>query len=41
MLCVSGSDFTGLGKNFARIRLPKLDEFPVLFKAIKDIDQGR
>ena len=41
VLCGSGSDFTGLGKNFARIRLPKIDEFPVLFKAIKDIDQGK
>ena len=40
VLCVSGSDFTGLGKNFARIRLPKIDEFPVLFRAIKAIDLG-
>jgi histidinol-phosphate aminotransferase len=41
VLCVSGSDFTSLGKNFVRIRLPKIDEFPVLYKAITDIDQGR
>lgn len=38
VLCVSGSDFYGLGKNFARIRLPRMDEFPVLFDAVKSID---
>ena len=38
VLCVSGSDFSGLAKNYARIRLPKLDEFPILFEAIREID---
>ena len=41
VLCVSGSDFTGLGKNYARIRLPKIDDFRVLYRAITEIDQGR
>lgn len=40
VLCISGDDFRGLGKNSARIRLPKIDEFPVLFKAIQEIDKG-
>ena len=41
VLCVSGADFTGLGKNYARIRLPKLEDFPVLFEAFRAIDEGR
>ncbi len=39
VLCVSGDCFNGLDKSFVRIRLPKIDEFPKLFEAIKDIDQ--
>lgn len=40
VLCVSGEDFRGLGKSYARIRLPKIDDFPMLFKAIQEIDAG-
>ena len=40
VLCVSGSDFNGLGKNYVRIRLPRIDEFPVLYKALTDIDRA-
>lgn len=40
VLCVSGGDFEGLNRSCVRIRLPKIDEFPILFKAIREIDAG-
>jgi len=40
VLCVSGADFESLDKSFARIRMPRIDEFKVLFDAVKDIDAG-
>lgn len=41
VLCVSGEDFNGLDRSFVRIRLPRIDEFPKLFEAVKDIDQPK
>lgn len=38
VLCVSGKDFYGLDASFARIRLPKIDDFPLLFQAMQEID---
>jgi histidinol-phosphate aminotransferase len=40
VLCVSGYSFDSLDKDSARIRLPKIDEFPVLLDAIKTIHQA-
>ena len=38
VLAVDGNDFKGLYSNSARVRMPKLEEFPVLLKAIKEIN---
>ena len=37
VLCVSGYSFNGLDKDSVRMRLPRLEEFPVLLEAIKTI----
>ena len=39
VLCVSGNDFHGLDKSYVRIRLPRIDEFPKLLEAVKNIDR--
>ncbi len=40
VLCVAGNSFSGLEKNYARIRMPKMEEFPVLENAVVAIHQG-
>ncbi len=39
VLVIDGNDFKGLDSSSARIRLPKIDEFPVLLKAVKEISE--
>lgn len=39
VLVVDGYDFKGLDSNSARVRLPKMDEFPMLLRAIIDINE--
>lgn len=41
VLTVSGRDFYGLDASFARVRLPKMEDFPRLLAAIKEIDQAQ
>lgn len=38
VLVIDGNDFKGLDSSSARVRLPKIDEFPVLLNAIRDIN---
>lgn len=40
VLCVSGSDFRNLNQSYVRIRLPRIDEFPILLNAIREINAG-
>ncbi len=40
VLCVAGNSFSGLEKNYARIRMPKMEEFPVLEKAVAAVHRG-
>ena len=35
MLGVSGADFAGMERNFVRIRLPKMEDFPILLEAVQ------
>ena len=37
VLVIDGNDFKGLGSNSARVRLPVMDDFPVLLNAIREI----
>lgn len=39
VLVIDGYDFKGLDSTSARIRLPRMEEFPVLLQAIKEINQ--
>ena len=39
VLVVDGYDFKGLDTSSVRIRLPKKEDFPVLLKAIKEINK--
>jgi len=39
VLVIDGYDFKGLDSTAARIRLPRREEFPVLLKAIKEINK--
>ena len=39
VLVIDGYDFKGLRANAARVRLPRKEEFPVLLKAIKEINK--
>ena len=39
VLVIDGYDFKGLDSSAARVRMPKLEEFPVLLNAIKEISQ--
>lgn len=38
VLVIDGYDFKGLDSSAARVRLPKIEEFPVLLKAVKEIN---
>ena len=40
VLCVSGATFNSLDANSVRIRLPRIDEFPILLEAVKTIHLG-
>ena len=40
VLCVSGADFAGMERNFVRIRLPKMEDFPILLEAVQRIHNG-
>ena len=37
VLVIDGYDFKGLDSSAARVRLPVMDEFPVLLDAVKEI----
>ena len=39
VLVIDGYDFRGLDATSARIRLPRIDEFPVLLQAIQEINK--
>jgi histidinol-phosphate aminotransferase len=39
VLVIDGYDFKGLDSSAARVRMPKLDEFPVLIQAISEISR--
>jgi histidinol-phosphate aminotransferase len=39
VLVIDGYDFKGLDSNSARVRLPRMEEFPVLLQAIKEINE--
>ena len=39
VLVIDGYDFKGLDSSAARVRLPVLDQFPVLLRAIKEINE--
>ena len=39
VLVIDGNDFKGLDSSSARVRLPILEEFPVLLNAVKEINQ--
>ena len=39
VLVVDGNDFKGLDSSAARIRLPRIDEFPVLLEAVREISK--
>ena len=39
VLCIDGYDFKGLDSTSARIRLPRKEDFPVLLKAIREINE--
>ena len=39
VLAVDGNDFKGLDSTSVRVRMPKLDEFPVLLRAIQEINK--
>lgn len=39
VLVIDGYDFKGLDSSSARVRMPKLEEFPVLLEAIKEISK--
>lgn len=39
VLVIDGNDFKGLDSSSARVRLPIMEEFPVLLKAIEEIDK--
>ena len=38
VLVIDGNDFKGLDSSSARVRLPVMDEFPVLLEAVKEIN---
>jgi hypothetical protein len=38
VLVVDGNDFKGLDINSARVRMPVIDEFPVLLAAVREIN---
>ncbi len=38
VLVIDGNDFKGLDSSAARVRMPRLDEFPVLIRAIEEIN---
>ena len=38
VLVVDGNDFKGLDVNSARVRMPVIDEFPVLLAAVREIN---
>ena len=40
VLCVSGADFADMERNFVRIRLPKMEDFPILLEAVQRIHNG-
>ena len=39
VLVIDGNDFKGLDSSSARVRLPVMDEFPVLMAAVREISQ--
>lgn len=39
VLVIDGYDFKGLDSSAARVRMPRLEEFPVLLRAIEEINQ--
>jgi hypothetical protein len=39
VLVIDGYDFKGLDSSAARVRLPRIEEFPVLLDAIKEINR--
>ena len=39
VLVIDGNDFKGLDSTSARVRMPKMEEFPVLLKAVEEINK--
>ena len=40
VLVIDGNDFKGLDSSSVRVRLPKMEEFPVLLRAVDEINRG-
>lgn len=41
VLTVPGTEFDGLNSSYVRVRLPRPEEFPLLLKAVKNINEGQ